>query len=106
MRNSMGACAMVQVPRPMGGRGLSAGGVGGSGGVRGGGGGAGGGMFYPMAFSSPAAPPRYMYPPSPMPSPMPATATAAMPFYPASAPHQPYYDQPVGVPKRTTEQVQ
>ncbi len=98
MRNSMGACAMVQMPRPSG-RGLGGGGAVSGGGVRGGGGGGGGGggpggMFYPMAFSSPA--PRYMCPMTPSP--------AAVPFYPAS--HQTYYDQSVGVAKRAPEQVQ
>lgn len=92
MRNSMGACAMVQMPRaatmtPRGG------GTGGNsmrtpaptppG---------GGGMYYhPMGFSSPA--PRYMYS-----TPMRATA---VPFYPSSSP-QPYYE---GMVKRSPEQV-
>ena len=94
MRNSMGACAMVQMPpraatmTPRGG----GGGVGGNS-VRtptpappGG----GGMYFHPMSFSSPA--PRYMYS-----TPMRATA---VPFYPSSP--QPYYE---GLVKRSPEQV-
>lgn len=59
-----------------------------------------GGMFYhPMhSFSSPA--PRYMYSSPVYSSPMRATA---VPFYPSSP--QAFYEQTVGVAKRSPEQV-
>ena len=84
LRNSMGACTMVQVPKASRGVGPTT--------VRGGGG--GGGVFYPMAFSTPT--PRFMYPSSPI-------RATALPFYPSS--HQAYYDQPMGVAKRSPDQV-
>lgn len=94
MRNSMGACAMMQVASPCGNS--PRGGLGLGQGLRGGGGGGGGGggMFYPVAFSSPT--PRYVYSPS-------AMRPTALPFFPSSS--QPYYEPAVGVAKRSPDQV-
>lgn len=105
LRNSMGACAMVQVPRTPMGRGLgagAAGGCGGGGAMRvgsAGGGAAAGGMFYPMTFSPPA--PRFVYSPAPI-----AATPTAVPVYPAPHPGA-YYDQSMSMSmsKRSPEQV-
>lgn len=92
----MGACAMVQMPRPAPSpqqQHAIAPGV--RPGTTGGGGIAGpGGMFYPVAFTSPT--PRVMYSPS-------SVRATAVPFYPSSP--QVYYEQAVGVAKRSPDQV-
>lgn len=90
----MGACAMVQVPRPPPPPpnqraitpGIRPGAVGG--GI------AGPGMFYPVTFTGPT--PRVLYPPS-------SVRATAVPFYPSSP--QVYYEQAVGVAKRSPDQV-
>ena len=95
----MGACAMVQVPRPPPPppnqqRPVSPG----ASGVRAGPGATPtppGGMFYPVTFTGPA-PPRLFYPPTSM-------HPNAVPFYPSSPPV--YYEQPVGMAKRSPDQV-
>ena len=89
LRNSMGACAVMQLPRsPAATRTLT------PGGLR-----AGGGIFYPIAFGNPA--PRLVYPTSPI-------RPAAIPYYPTpSPPHaqQTYYDQQsMGIAKRSSSE--
>lgn len=89
LRNSMGACAMMQLPRtpraisPL--RGPPGGGMA----TPPAGGGAPAGMFYPVTFAT--STPRFVYTSSPV----------RGPFYPPTP--QGYYEQPVGVAKRADQ---
>lgn len=102
----MGACTMVQMPRTPPNQHQRAitqgvrtpgtpGGVAGGGATAGG----GGGVFYPVSLAT--STPRIVYPPNSLP---PSTLRAtAVPFYPSSP--QVYYEQPLGVAKRSPDQV-